>query len=159
VRLQSGDPEGPDVAGAGAGGTLPVQGDGAGREGDEDGAGEVLGGDDRGTAVEAYGVAFGVAPVEVEADEGGDVVGAGRAGGLGGGAVLDGPAVFDDDEPVGQHHGVERVVGDQDGDGFEVGQVTAELRADVQAGAGVEGGQRLVEEQQARVGGQRAGEG
>ena len=81
------------------------------------------------------------------------------AGDVGRGALLDDPAVLDDDQPVGQHHGVQRVVRDQDGDGLELGQVAPELGADLQAGAGVQGGQRLVEEQQPGAGGQGAGEG
>lgn len=60
---------------------------------------------------------------------------------------------------VGEDHGVQRVVRDQYGDGLEVGQVAAELRADVEAGAGVEGRERFVEEQQPGAGGQGAGEG
>ena len=41
----------------------------------------------------------------------------------------------------------------------EVAQVPAQLGADVQPGAGVERGERLVEQQQPRVGGQGAGQG
>ena len=37
--------------------------------------------------------------------------------------------------------------------------MTAQVAADVTAGAGVEGGERLVEEQQSRLGGQGAGQG
>ena len=54
---------------------------------------------------------------------------------------------------------VQRVVGDQDGGAVEVGQVAAQLGADLQPGVGVERGQRLVQQQQARVDGQGAGQG
>ena len=77
----------------------------------------------------------------------------------GGGALLDDAAVLDDHQPVGEHHGVQRVVRDQDRHGLELGQVAPELGADVEAGTGVQRGQRLVEEQQPGAGGQGAGEG
>ena len=66
--------------------------------------------------------------------------------------------VLDDEQPVGQHHRVERVVGDEQGRTGEVGQVPAQFGADVEAGARVERGQGLVEQQQLRSRGQRAGQ-
>ncbi len=158
VGLQAGDLAAPEVAGAGAGGALPVEGDRAGREGDEDRPGEVLGGGHGRARLEPDGVALGAAAVEVQADEPGDVVRAGVTGDVGGGALLDDPAVLDDDQPVGQHHGVQRVVCDQHGDGLERRQVAAELGAHLQPGAGVQRGERLVQEQQPGPGGQGAGE-
>jgi hypothetical protein len=62
------------------------------------------------------------------------------AGDVCGGALLDDRALLDHHQAVGQHHGVQRVVGDQDGDRLELGQVAAELGPYVEAGAGVEGG-------------------
>ena len=116
-------------------------------------------GDGEGEAVvEGDGVAVGRAPVEVEADEAGDVVGAGLGGDGGGVAFLDDVAVFDDDEPVGQDEGVERVVGDEQGRAGVVGEVAVQFGAGVQAGAGVEGGEWFVEQQQQRVDGQGAGQ-
>ena len=50
-------------------------------------------------------------------------------------------------------------MGDQDDGAVEVGQVAAELGADLQAGVGVQRGQRLVQQQQARSHGQGAGQG
>ena len=99
------------------------------------------------------------AAVEVEADEAGDVVGAGLGGDGGGVALLHDAAVLDDDQPVGEHEGVERVVGDQQRRAGVVGEVAVQLGAGVQPGAGVERGERLVEQQQRRVDGERAGQG
>ena len=70
-------------------------------------------------------------------------------------ACLDGAAVLQDHQAVGEHHGVQRVVRDQQRVAAEVGEVPAQLGADLQAGAGVQRGQRFVEQQQARAGGQR----
>ncbi len=50
-------------------------------------------------------------------------------------------------------------MGDQHGDRLELGQVAAEPGADLQAGTGVQGRQRFVQEQQPGAGGQGAGEG
>src|SRR5439155_20111142 len=103
-------------------------------------------------------VAVGGAPVQVEADEAGDVVGT-RLGGDGGGVTfLHHLAVFDDDEPVGQDEGVERVVGDQQCRAGMLAEVAVQFGAGVQAGAGVQGGERFVEQQQGRVYGEGAGE-
>ena len=66
---------------------------------------------------------------------------------------------FEDDDAVGEGVGVDGVVGDEEADAVERGEVAAQVAADVAAGAGVEGGERFVEEQQAGLGGQGAGEG
>ena len=73
-------------------------------------------------------------------------------------ALLDDAAAFDDDELVGQHDRLDRVVGDQQARPGEVGQVRRELGPDVEAGSGVERGQRLVQQQHARAPGQRPGQ-
>jgi len=159
VALEPGDLAVPEVAGAGAGGPFPVQGHGAGRERHEDGAGEVLRGADGGARGEPHRVALGLPPVQVQADELGDVLGARVTGDLGRAALLHDPAPLHDDQPVGQHHGVQRVVRDQDGDGLERGQMAAELRAHLQPGAGVQRRERLVQEQQPGVRGEGAGDG
>ena len=91
------------------------------------------------------GVAIGGAPVEVETDEAGDVVGVGLGGDGGGVAFLHNLAVFDDDEPVGQDEGVQRVVGDQQGGTGVVGEVAVQFGAGVQPGAGVQRRERFVE--------------
>ena len=67
--------------------------------------------------------------------------------------------MFEDDDAVGEGVGVDGVVGDEEADAVEGGEVAAQVAADVAAGAGVEGGERFVEEQQARLGGEGAGQG
>ena len=73
-------------------------------------------------------------------------------------AVLDDLAAFQDQQPVGEHERFERVVGDQQARPGEVGQMPPEFGLHVQPGLGVEGGQRLVEQQQRRLSGQRPGQ-
>ena len=68
-------------------------------------------------------------------------------------------SALEDDDAVGEGVGVDGVVGDEEADAVEGGEVAAQVAADVAAGAGVEGGERFVEEQQARLGRQRAGQG
>ena len=55
--------------------------------------------------------------------------------------------------------GVDGIVGDEKADAVEGGQVAAEVAADLAAGADVEGGEGLVEEEKSGFGGQGAGEG
>src|SRR5262249_3417647 len=108
VALDAGDGRGPGIARA-ALGFVGVQRDRGGRERDEHIAlcavrhceGEVR--------ADAYRPVVGVAPVEVEADEPGDVVGTGLGGDGGRVAFLDDVPVLDDDQAVGEHEGVERV--------------------------------------------------
>ena len=117
-------------------------------------------GDHEGPAAgERHRGAVGPARVQVQADQLGHVVGAGLAGDQRRGALLDDAAAFEDDDLVGQHERLDRVVGDQQARPGEVGQVPLELGLHVQAGAGVEGRKRLVQEQQCRLPGQRAGQG
>ncbi len=66
---------------------------------------------------------------------------------------------FEDDDAVGEGVGVDGVVGDEEADAVERGEVAAQVAADVAAGAGVEGGERFVEQQQAGLGGQGPGQG
>ena len=75
---------------------------------------------------------------------------------LGGRPVLDHPAALDDDDPVGQQQRVEDVVGDDDD--RAVGQHPAQHLAQRGRDRDVEGGHRLVEQQQPRVGGERPGD-
>ena len=60
--------------------------------------------------------------------------------------------MLDDDQAVGEHHRVERVVRDEQGAAVEVDEVAAQVGADLHPGAGVERGQGLVEQQQPRSG-------
>ncbi len=101
-------------------------------------------------AGERHRGAVGPACVQVQADQLGHVVGAGLAGDQRRGALLHDAAAFEDDDLVGQHERLYRVVGDQQARAGEVGQVPLELGLDVEAGAGVEGRKRFVQQQQGR---------
>jgi hypothetical protein len=80
------------------------------------------------------------------------------AGHLGGRSLLDDGAVFDHHEPVGEHHRVQCVVRDQHARAVEGGQPPPQVRADLQPGVRVERGERLVQEEQSGLYGQRAGQ-
>ncbi len=73
--------------------------------------------------------------------------------------LLDDAPVLDDEEAVGHDHRLERVVGDDEHRPLELGQVSAQGGPHVEAGTRVEGGQGLVQEQDAGVRGQGAGQG
>ena len=114
-------------------------------------------GDDEGPASGEFHLrAVGLARVQVQADELGDVVGGRLAGDLRRGSLLDDAAAFEDQEPVGQHQRFQRVVGDQQARPGEVRQVALELGLHIEAGPGVQGRQGLVQQQQFRLTGQRA---
>ena len=102
--------------------------------------------------------AVGGAGVQVEPDQPGDVLGGGAPGDLGRRALLHDPAVLEHEQPVGEHERLERVVGDEQARPGEVGEVPLELGLHVEAGARVEGRERLVEQQQRRVARQRPGQ-
>ena len=140
-------------------GAVAIEGDGVGLD------------DGEGRSVDRVGGRRSVRPVavvmmpcraraaeEVDADEVGDVARPGSGGDLGERAGLHDPAGFEDHHPVGEGVGVDGVVGDEEADAVERGEVAAQVAAHVAAGAGVEGGQRLVEQQQPRLGGQRPGQ-
>ncbi len=65
---------------------------------------------------------------------------------------------FEDDDAVGQGVGVDGVVGDEEPDAVEGGQVATQVPAHVAASAGIERGERFIEQEQARLGGQGAGQ-
>ena len=95
---------------------------------------------------------------EVQTDEPRDVRRGGVPGHLRGRALLDEPAALDHQQPVGQHHRLERVVGDQHDRSREGAEVLAQEAADVDARARVERGHRLVEQQHLRLRGQHPGQ-
>ena len=68
-------------------------------------------------------------------------------------------SALDDDESVGEDDRIDGVVGDEQAGAVEGGEVAAQLRPHRHPGRGVEGGERLVEQEQARIGGQGPGEG
>ena len=78
---------------------------------------------------------------------------------VGGRAVLDHPAAVDEDEGVRQRTGVEGIVGDEHARGARSADVVAEQLSHDRPLGHVEGGHRLVEEEEARLGGQRPGQG
>ena len=98
------------------------------------------------------------AAVEVHADQAGHVVRTRVPGDVRRDALLDDPAALEHDQAVGEHHGLDGVVGDDDRRPAVRGEVPAEVGAQAQPGAGVEGRQRLVEQQQLRREHQRPGE-
>ena len=157
VPLDAGDDGRPGVARA-AVRPLPVQRDGRRAEGHERVPGQRVGRGER-DPVDLDAVSGGLAAVQVQADQPGHVVGARLGGHRGGVALLDDPAVLDDDQPVGEDEGVQRIVGDQQRGARMVGEVAVQFGAGVQPGTGVERGERLVEQQQLRRDGQRAGQG
>src|SRR5262249_38213449 len=73
----------------------------------------LVGNDEAAPGDECYLKAFGVAGIQVEADEFGDVVGGGLACDLLGRALLDDAPGFEDDELVSEYQRFERVVGDK----------------------------------------------
>ena len=73
-------------------------------------------------------------------------------------ALLHHPPVLDDDQPVRQDQRVQRVVRDDQRGTRVFAEVPVQLGAGVQPGTGVQRGQRLVEQQQSRVDGERAGQ-
>ena len=80
-------------------------------------------------------------------------------GDLGERAGLDDAPCLEDGDAVGEGVGVDGVVGDEQPDAVERGEVPAQVAADLAAGAGVEGGEGLVEQQQAGLGGEGPGQG
>ena len=67
-------------------------------------------------------------------------------------------AGFDDDEAVGEDDRVDRIVGDEQPGAGEGGEVAAQLGPHLHSGTGIQSSERLVEQQQPRSGGERAGQ-
>ena len=93
----------------------------------------------------------GVAAVEVDADEIGDVPGAGPFAQFGERPRLDHPAGLEHDHPIAQGHGVDRIVGHHDPRALVRLEVAAQLPARVDTRARVECRQRFVEQEDAGV--------
>ena len=104
------------------------------------------------------GAIIGGAGDEVNADQLGDVSGAGPSGDLDEGAGLYDASGFEDDDPIGQGVGVHGIVGDEQVNPVIGGQMAAQVAANLSTGAGVEGGEGLVEEQQPGFGGEGPGQ-
>ena len=67
--------------------------------------------------------------------------------------------MLEDDDAVGEGVGVDRIVGDEEADPVEGGEVAAQVAANVAASTGIEGGEGLIEQEQAWLGRQGAGQG
>ena len=74
------------------------------------------------------------------------------------GTLFDDPAFGEHDHPVGEHQRVERGVGDEQGGLLAVAHDPAQQRAHGGRGVDVERGERLVQQQEVGVGGERAGQ-
>jgi len=129
-----------------------------GAERDEGVPGEVLRDGEQEPVGDLDAVVVGPASVQVEPDQLGDVVGTGPGGDGGRIPLLDDPALLHDHQPVGQHQRIEGVVRDQHGGTGVGGQVPVQLDAGIQAGTGVQGGERLVEQQHGRPHRERPGQ-
>jgi hypothetical protein len=128
-----------------------MQGDGMGVDGGEHLAVVEIGGDHGAAVGQPDTAAVGQAPVQVDPDQLGDIAGTGLGAHLGRGAGLGEAAGLQHDQPVGQGDRFQRVVGDEQPGAVEGGQVAAQVAADLGAGGRVQGGQRLVQQQQPRV--------
>ena len=118
----------------------------------------VPGGDQLALAVQPDPLSVGSATVEVDADEIGDVPGAGPFAQLGERSRLHYPAGLEDDHAIAKGHGVDGVVRDDDPDAVVCLEVAAQLPAGVDARARIERGQRLVEQEHAWLRHERPGE-
>ena len=118
-----------------------------------------VGGDDASTGGGRDRALVAGSPQQVDADEVGDVAGAGLGGDIGEGAGLHDGTMLEDDDAVGEGVGVDGIVGDEEADTVEGGEVAAEVAADVAASTGIEGGEGFIEQEQAWLGGQRPGQG
>ena len=110
-------------------------------------------------AGDADGVPFPLAGEQVHrrrADEAGDVDRHRPGEDLARRADLDDAAVHEDGDAVGERHRLFLVVGDVDGGDAERALQLAQLEAGLEAQLGVEVGERLVEQEQARLANDRA---
>ena len=117
-----------------------------------------FGGDHDPPGVERDLVSVGAPAQQVDADEVGDVPRPRSSRDLGDRPDLRDPAVLEHDEAIGERDRVEQLVGHEDRAPGERREVRAQIAPQLGAGADVERGERLVEQQQARLGRQRARE-
>ena len=117
-----------------------------------------VGGDELGAARQPDPALLGATSIEVDADEIGDVAGTRLLAELRQPPGLHDPAALDHHDLVAQRHGVDGVVRDHDPSPRMLAEMTAELAAGVDPGGGVERGEGLVEQQDARLQHERAGE-
>ncbi len=116
-----------------------------------------FGGNDQGTTSgEDDPIALGPPAQQVDPDQLGHVLRARACADFCRRPDLHHPAGLEDDEAVGQRGRLEGVVGHEQPGTGEGCQVPADLPAELHLRAGVEGGGRLVQQQQARIGRQRS---
>jgi len=92
-----------------------------------------------------------VAQQEIHADEVRDIARARPLRDVAGRAGLNDPTVFEDDEPVGEGDRFEGIVRDDDADPWKRREVAPEIASDRATRRRIEGGERLVEQEKARV--------
>ncbi len=156
-RSSAPDEPAPHVASAPLG-SGPVEAHRMRLDGDVDVAIRRVGGHHDTAAVEHDLVAPRRAAQQVDADQVGDVARARRVRHLPYGARLRDAPVLQHDESVGERHRVEEVVGHEHTRTSERREVSTHVTAQFGARPDVEGGQRLVEQQEARFGDHRSGE-
>ena len=149
----------PDVASARRRADLPGEGDRLRAEDGERRSVGRAGEDDGRTVGRRQHVVGDVAVDQVGPDQLGDVARPRVGGDLGDRPDLDDPPGIEDCDSIGERVCVDRIVGDQQPHPVERLEMSAEIAPDLPTGADIECGERLVEQQQARIGGQRAGKG
>ncbi len=107
---------------------------------------------------QAVGGSTGAPREHDRAGEVGDEGGGGSGGDVVRGAALDDPPGVEDADLVAQERGLGEVVGDEQGGHARLAEDGRDLTAGARARAGVESGERLVEQQHIRRARQRAGE-
>ncbi len=118
-----------------------------------------LGGNDqRTTGGEDDPIALGPPPQQVDPDQLGHVLRARAFADFGRRSRLYHPAALEDNEAVCERGRLQGVVGHEQAGTGKGRQVPADLPAQLHLGAGVEGGGRLVQQQQARIRRQRSGQ-
>jgi len=136
-----------------------VHGDGVRMHDGEHRTGSRMVGDDqRAALIEADVTVGGRAGEQVGPGELSDPPRAGPPGDLGGGAGLGDATVVEDDDVISQDGGIDRIMGDEETNTGERGEVAAKVAPDLVAGGGVERGERLVQQQDLRLGRERAGQ-
>ena len=113
---------------------------------------------DKSSARQQHPVTFAATSKQIEADEPGDVVGSRPPGHVQRRTLLDDAAMLDDDKPICQHGGVDRVVRHEQRCSGEIGQVATHLGAYQQMGFRVEGSERLIQQEQPRLGRKSTGQ-
>jgi hypothetical protein len=97
-------------------------------------------------AVERDRVFFAVSAIKVEPNQPGHIIRARLRRNTRGVALLHDMAILDDDQTIGEHERVERVVGDEKRCARMCLKVAVQIGSGVQAGTGIQCRERLVEQ-------------